>query len=50
MTGPHRILIMDDDIAVRLRVRDLLKKLGSCEVLEASADFDGLDLAAEHRP
>ena len=50
MTGSHRILIVDDDIAVRLRVRDLLEKPGSCEVLEASDGFDGLELAAEHRP
>jgi two-component system, cell cycle response regulator len=50
MTGLHRILIVDDDIAVRMRVRDLLEKPGSCEVLEASDGLGGLALASEHRP
>lgn len=50
MPGLHRILIVDDDIAVRMRVRDLLEKPGVCEVMEASDGMTGLELASGHGP
>lgn len=45
-----RVLVIDDDEAVRLRVDDLLSAAGRCEVIEAANGFAGLAAAAEHRP
>jgi CheY-like chemotaxis protein len=50
MSSLHRILVVDDDMAVRLRVGDLLANPGRCEILQAANGFDGLDLAVRHRP
>lgn len=45
-----RILVVDDDLAVRLRVRDLLEAGGNCEVYEACDGFEGLAVATAQRP
>lgn len=43
-------MVVDDDEAIRLRVRDLLEGSGMCEVFEASNGPDGLDAARTGRP
>jgi two-component system cell cycle response regulator len=44
------VLVVDDDEAIRLRVRDLLEGSGLCEVHEAANGIDGLALARSEAP
>jgi two-component system, cell cycle response regulator len=44
------VLVVDDDEAVRMRVRDLLEPTGLCSVSEASNGPDGLAAARTDRP
>jgi two-component system, cell cycle response regulator len=44
------VLVVDDDEAVRMRVRDLLEPTGLCTVSEASNGPDGLAAARNERP
>ena len=46
----HRVLVVDDDEAVRLRVRDLLEKPDECEILEAESGAAGLEIACAQQP
>jgi two-component system cell cycle response regulator len=50
VSASRRILIVDDDIAARLRVRDLLERDGGCDVVEAEDGFAALDSARETPP
>lgn len=45
-----RVLVVDDDEAVRMRVRDLLEPSGLCTVIEASNGPDGLAAARASAP
>lgn len=48
MGNKGRILVIDDDEAVRLRVRDLLERSDTFTVDEASDGFAGLEAVQRH--
>ena len=50
MGNKGRILVIDDDEAVRLRVRDLLERSDTFTVDEASDGFAGLEAVQRHPP
>jgi len=50
MSARSRILIIDDDLAVRLRLCDLLAQTGDFDVDECADGLAGLARAAEFRP
>jgi len=50
MSRMGRVLVVDDDLAVRLRVRDLLVSVDHCEVVEAADGQAGLDEVARQPP
>ncbi len=50
MSRIGRVLVIDDDVAVRLRVRDLLASLENCEVGEAADGHAGLAEVARQAP
>jgi len=50
MSQLRRVLVVDDDVTVRLRVRDLLASIDNCEVLEAADGYAGLAEIARRPP
>lgn len=50
MSQLRRILIVDDDVTVRLRVRDLLVAFDNCEVVDAADGYAGLAEVARCPP
>jgi CheY-like chemotaxis protein len=47
---PKRILIIDDDNAIRVVVKISLSKLGGYSVLDASSGAEGLEIAQQEHP
>jgi two-component system, OmpR family, alkaline phosphatase synthesis response regulator PhoP len=47
---PKRILIIDDDTAIRVVVKVSLSKLGGYCVLDASSGAEGLEIAQQEHP
>jgi CheY-like chemotaxis protein len=45
-----RILIIDDDTAIRVVVKISLSKLGGYNVLDASSGLEGLEIARQEHP
>jgi two-component system, OmpR family, alkaline phosphatase synthesis response regulator PhoP len=47
---PKRVLIIDDDTAIRVVVKISLSKLGGYSVLDASSGLEGLEIARKEHP
>ncbi|NJM75131.1 MAG: response regulator [Acaryochloridaceae cyanobacterium RU_4_10] len=47
---PKRVLIIDDDTAIRIVVKISLSKLGGYDVLDASSGLEGLAIALQEHP
>jgi CheY-like chemotaxis protein len=47
---PKRVLIIDDDTAIRIVVKISLSKLGGYSVLDASSGSEGLEIARKEHP
>jgi CheY-like chemotaxis protein len=47
---PKRVLIIDDDNAIRVVVKISLSKLGGYRVLDASSGSEGLEIARKEHP
>jgi CheY-like chemotaxis protein len=47
---PKRVLIIDDDTAIRVVVKISLSKLGGYRVLDASSGLEGLEIARKEHP
>jgi CheY-like chemotaxis protein len=45
-----RVLIIDDDTAIRIVVRISLSKVGGYDVLDASSGLEGLEIARQEHP
>jgi CheY-like chemotaxis protein len=50
MMCPKRVLIIDDDTAIRVVVKISLSKLGGYCVLDASSGLEGLEIARKEHP
>jgi CheY-like chemotaxis protein len=48
--GQKRVLIIDDDTAIRIVVKVSLSKLGGYCVLDASSGLEGLEIARQEHP
>ena len=49
MAASHKILVIDDSRAIRMRVRDMLPQ-GNFEVIEAADGVEGLDAIRNQQP
>lgn len=47
---PKKVLIIDDDSAIRVVVKISLSKLGGYSVLDASSGSEGLEIACKEHP
>jgi two-component system, chemotaxis family, chemotaxis protein CheY len=45
-----KVLICDDSLLIRKKLRDTLEKCGVAEILEAENGYVGVNLAKEHSP